>query len=84
MTIGLMDQIEEWLHYFPSIDSILDTVGPSNILEGKIIQDFIKIRVPFGAYVLTYIGTTNTMDPRAVPTIALNSVNNFGGYYFFL
>ena len=83
MIIGLIDQIEEWLHCFTPTDSILDTVGPSSILEGKIMKAVNKARVPFGAYVLTYIGTTNTMDPRSVHAIALNSANNFGRYFFF-
>ena len=83
MTIGIMDQIEEWFNVFPSTDSILDTVGPSNILEGKSIHDCNKARVPFGAYVMTYICTTNTMDHRLVHAITLNITNNFGGCYYF-
>ena len=61
----------------------MDTAAPSSIHEGKRIQDFNKDWVLFGAYVLTYIGTTNTVDHREVPAIALNSANNFGEYYLF-
>ena len=32
---------------------------------------------------MLYIGTSNTMEARSVPVIALNNANNFGGYYFF-
>ena len=80
--IALMEHIEYWLNTFPSTDSILDTVGPANLVEGKPNIDCNKSFVPFGAYTLVYIGTNNTLDARTVAAIALNAANEFGGYYF--
>ena len=77
-----MEHIEYWLNAFPSTDSILDTVGPANLVEGKPNVDCNKSFVPFGAYTLVYIGTNNTLDARTVAAIALNAANESGGYYF--
>jgi len=83
MTIALMEQIEYWLNSFPSTDSLVDSVGPANIVEGRPNVDCRKNFIPFGSYAMLYIGTSNTMEARSVPVIALNNANDFGGYYFF-
>ena len=51
------------------------SLSPSNILEGK--EDiYVSVkRVPFGSYVLTYVGTKNNMQARSVPAIALSESN---------
>ena len=36
----------------------------------------------YGTYALVYIGTSNTLDSRTVPAIALRESNNNGGHYF--
>ena len=38
--------------------------------------------IPFGSYTLVYTGTSNTLDSRSTPCIALRESNNNGGYYF--
>ena len=63
-------------------DNFLDTVGPSNLVEGKPNVDCSKVFVPFGTYTLVYIGTNNTFDARKVAAIYLSSTNDFGEYYF--
>ena len=82
MTIALMEQIESWMNAFSSTDSLLDTVGPANIVESKPNVDCNKAFIPFGSYALVYIGTNNTLEAWSVPVIALNTTNDFGGYYF--
>ena len=82
MTIALMEQIEYWLNSFPSTDSLVDSVGPANIVEGRPNVDCRKNFIPFGSYAMLYIGTSNTMEARSVPVIALNNANDFCGYYF--
>ena len=83
MTIALMEQIEYWLNSFPSTDSLIESVGPANIVEGRPNVDCREKNFPFGSYSMLYIGTSNTMEARSVPVIALNNANDFGGYYFF-
>lgn len=39
-------------------------------------------RIPFGAYALVYIQTSNDMKARSVPAIALSEPNQKGGHYF--
>ena len=36
----------------------------------------------FGTYVHAYTSTTNTMEARSTPAIALRESNDFGGHYF--
>ena len=44
--------------------------------------DFKTSRVPFGTYVMAYVGTNNSMEARSVPAISLKQSNIFGGYFF--
>ena len=40
------------------------------------------LRIPFASYALVYTGTSNTLDSRYTPCIALRESNNNGGHYF--
>ena len=42
ITNVLMEQIEYWLNSFPSTDSLIDSVGPANIVEGRLNVDYRK------------------------------------------
>ena len=69
------------MNVFPSTGSILDTLSPSTVVEGKVKLDLSKDIIVFGAYALVYTDTINNMKSRAVTAIALKQSNNTGGHY---
>ena len=82
MTIHLVISAVKWINSFPSKNMTGLSLSPSNILEGKGDIDVSVKRVPFGSYVLTYVGTKNNMQARSVPAIALSESNESGGNFF--
>ena len=54
------------------------------IVEGRQAPRDDISRIPFGSYALVYTGTSNTLESRSTPCIALRDSNNNGGYYFML
>ena len=52
------------------------------LVEGRQKLDLGQKRIEFGAYALVYVGKSNDMKKRSVPSIALKSSNDVGGYYF--
>ena len=70
-----------WLNSFPAVGR-LDQLSPARLVRGDSNIDYAIKRVPFGAYVMTYIGTSNSMETRAVPAIVLDQSNIFGSYHF--
>ena len=52
------------------------------LVEGRQKLDMGQKRIEFGEYALVYVGTSNDMKKRSVPSISLTSSNDFGGYYF--
>jgi hypothetical protein len=75
MVIALVANCIQWLNAFPSSNGICDTMSPSMIVLGKGLPDMKHKRISFGSYAMVYIGTTNTMKRRSVPSIALNESN---------
>ena len=57
-------------------------MSPATIVEGRQNPRDDIPRIPFGTYALVYTGTTNTLDGRSTPCIALRESNNNGGHYF--
>ena len=70
------------MNAFPSTGGVTGPYSPANILEGITNPDCNRKRIPFGSYAIAYIGTSNNMEPRAVPSIALYESNEFDGQYF--
>ena len=52
------------------------------LVEGRQKIDLGQKLIEFEAYALVYVGTSNDMKKRSVPSIALKSSNDVGGYYF--
>ena len=84
MTKHLVQNVTSWLNHFPSpaAGSILKTMSPAGIVEGKHKPDMTKKRIPFGCYAMVYTSTTNNMKSRGVEGIALNDAGPKGGTYF--
>ena len=78
MVKGAVDMIND----FPSANSISQAMSPASIVTGKCKPDYNKPHIPFGSFAMVYIGTTNSMKSRSVPTIALNASNDRGGHFF--
>ena len=71
---------------FPSPDGISDTLSPLSIVTGAGKVDYNHLKLEFGTYVQIFNDNqpTNTMAPRTTGAIALNSVRNSKGDYYFL
>ena len=54
----------------------------SIMFEAKPKLDLKRKVITFGIYALVYTGTSNRMNLRAVPAIALRQSNSAGGHYF--
>lgn len=54
----------------------------ATIVTGKNAPDISRKRIPFGAYAMVRIGTTNSMKRRSVPAIAIKESNSNAGCYF--
>ena len=76
-----MSQIAKWLNAFPSMDA-LDQPSPARLVSGDGKPNYKMRRVEFGAYAMVYVGTSNNMESRAVPCIAMDESNIFGGHRF--
>ena len=81
MIQSLMGQIAQWLNAFPSVNG-LDQPSPARLVNGDDKPDYANKRVMFGSHAMVYVGTDNSMDTRAVPSIAMEQSNIFGGYRF--
>ena len=82
MTIGLINGGVAWLNAFPSMDGVSRTMSPATIVTGAPKPNMKHKHIVFGSHAMVFIGTTNKMDSRSVPAIALNASNNHGGHYF--
>ena len=82
MVVSLLEGVERWLNAF--LTGAIDQEGLSHamIVEGMQNPRYNVSRIAYGTYALVYIGTTNTLDSRAVPAFALRESNNNGGHYF--
>ena len=59
-----------------------DVLSPAAIVLGRHNVDFSTTKIEFGAHVMVYTTTDNTMKERSIPSIALRPSNDAGGYYF--
>ena len=50
------------------------------IIKGKINTDFNQYRILFVLYSLVHTGTSNKINRRIIPSIAINESNNRGGH----
>jgi hypothetical protein len=71
---------------FPVPDGVSTALSPLNILTGAPPADYNHMSLEFGTYVHIFNDNTpsNTMASRTTPAIALNSVVNSKGDYYFL
>ena len=71
---------------FPPKDGVSDLLSPLSIVTGAGKVDYIFLKLEFGSYVHNFNDNspTNTMSQRTTGAIALNSVGNFKGDYYFL
>ena len=71
-----------WFDTFPTRGVLSKTTVPSMIVKGKPNTDFNQERIVFLSYSLFYIGTSNNINRRSMPYIALNEPNNHEVHYF--
>ena len=82
MIISLLEGVERWINAFPTSNISHNSLSPATIVEGRQNPRDDVLRIPFGLYALVYTGTSNTMNSRSTPCIALRESNNNGGHYF--
>ncbi len=82
MTQAMLHTVIYWLNSFLSTDGISKTMSPAAIVKGRGTPDFKHKRISFGAYALAYHQSSNTMERRRTPAIALEPANETGAYYF--
>ena len=80
----LIESRVSWLNRFPSKNGISQTLSPATLVLGHPKPDMNGKRLPFGAYVIVYQSTTNDMNSRGTPAIALSEDNGAGGHFFML
>ena len=83
MIVGLMERIAAVLNAFQAQGSVIQQ-SPSLLVEGRGPMKYDKLPLTFGAYVMVYTGTDNTMSARGIPAVALHSSNDSTGFYFML
>lgn len=82
MTNSMVENIVYWMNSFLTSTSVSPhNLSPANIVTGRAKPDFKHPQLPFGAYVMAYDGTSNNMEARALPCIALKPSNKWGGCY---
>ena len=82
MIISLLEGVERWINAFPTKEINKNTPSPATIVKGRQAPRDDVSRIPFGSYALVYTGTSNTLESRSTPCIALRESNNNGGHYF--
>ena len=78
----LLETINTNLNQFPVKNSVSRTLGLGPIVLGTPKLDYNRLKLEFGAYVQTHIGTTNSMKTRSIAAIALRPSIGRRGYYF--
>ena len=84
MVISLLEGVERWMNAFPTEDINKDSVSSATVIKGRENPADNVSRIAYGSYALVYTGTSNTLNSRSVPAIALRESNNNGGHYFML
>ena len=82
MTRQLVENVVHWLNAFPSKNGISKVLSPSTIVTGSPKPDFSKEKIAWGSYAMAYTQTSNNMQSRSIPAIALCESNERGGHYF--
>ena len=82
MTKSLVIVAIQWMNAFSSTGGASTQYSPSDLVFGKRNPDCKRKRLPFGAYAYAYTGTSNTIEPRATPCIALAEGNDQDSLYF--
>ena len=70
------------LNTFPSDNGISVHLSPGRIVEGINKMDMNVKRINFGSYAYIHTRTSNNMNTRSVPAVALRQANRDGGHYF--
>jgi hypothetical protein len=70
------------LNTFPSDNGISVHLSPESIVDGRNKMDMNVKRINFGSYAYIHTGTSNDMNTRSVPAVALRQANRDGGHYF--
>ena len=84
MMISLLEGVERWINAFPSNNINYNSINPATIVEGRQNPRDDVARIPFGSCALVYTGTSNTLDSRSTPCVALRESNNNNGHYLIL
>ena len=82
MVQHLVESRVKWLNRFPSENGVSKTMSPASIVLGHQKPDMNIKRLPFGAYAMAYTQTSNNMQTRSVPGIALSEANEKGRQFF--
>ena len=82
MTRDLIEHVRCWINAFPINAGITVNYSTSNIIDGTQNPDCNRKRIVYGAYAQVYNGTTNNMQSRTTPAVALYESNGFDGQYF--
>ena len=71
---------------FPAEDGVSTSLSPLSIITGAAPPDYNLIKLEFGPYVQIFNenNPSNTMSVRTTGAIALNSVHNSKGDFYFL
>ena len=70
------------MNSFTTKNDINETISPGMIVEKRTPVKIHDKMITFGAYALVHMGTTNAMNGRNIPAIALRASNHGGRYYF--
>ena len=82
MVRSLVEDVVNIRHAFSSKQVISPILSLSTIVECKPKLDLSKKMISYGSYSLAYTKTTNGIQSRSVPAIALIILNSAGGHYF--
>ena len=77
-----MENVIYWMNPFPLPTGASQDISPVAIILGRGCPDFSKKHIAFGSFAMVYNGTSNNMESRTVPAIALKPSNQHGGEFF--
>ena len=85
MIIGAVVSAMRKRNSLPNLRGISPHLSPSSLVTGEAAPDYHLVStLDFGDYVHIYEGTSNKMEPRTQPAIALYPSGNLTGGWFFM
>ena len=82
MVIGLITGAVRWINAFPHKDGVSTTMSPATIVQGLPKPNMKYKRITYGAHAMVFMGSSNKLNARSVPAVAMNASNEHGGHYF--